>query len=195
VILWVVAGVVVTALIAVILVTVDGDDAPIEAGTPEIIGEPLPRYQENIPDPTIDGPIPSVAGADYAGNPVSITADGRAKAIIFVAHWCPVCGREVPALTEWLATGEAPQEVDLYTVATGIDPNEANYPTSAWLERENWPLPVIMDDVNHSVAGHFGLSAYPFWVFVSDSGTVIGRFDGALDPETLKTVLETVAEV
>lgn len=193
---WVAGGVIAVGLITVILLTVgSGSDALPEFGAPTVTGAPLPRYQATVADPAVDGPIPSVAGADWEGNPVSITDDGRAKAIIFFAHWCPVCGREVPALTEWLAANEFPPEVDVYTVATGIDPEGDNYPTSSWLERENWTLPVIMDDESHTVAENFGLSAYPFWVFVSDEGTVIGRLDGYLEPETLGTVLETVAEV
>ena len=74
----------------------------------------------------------------------------------------------------------------LVTVGGGDDANDS--PIEAG-------TPVVMEDENHPVAGHFGLSAYPFRVFVSDSGTVIGRFDGSFDTESLKTVLEVVAEV
>ena len=193
---WVIGGVIAVALVTLVLLTVGRtSEAAPEVGTPSISGAPLPYYQDSAPDPTIDGPIPEVTGADFAGNPVTIGNDGRAKAIIFVAHWCPVCQREVPAVTDWLAGNSVPEGVDIYTVATGIEPDGQNYPTSAWLEREEWPFPVLVDDAISSVAGSFGLSAYPFWVFVSGEGNVIGRHAGLLEPETLDTVLNTLPEV
>jgi len=160
---WVVGGVLAIALIATVVLTVGGTSAAApEVGAPNITGIPLSPYLGTDADPALDGPTPEVTGADFAGNEVVITNDGRAKAILFLAHWCPVCQREVPAVTAWLASNTVPAGVDLYTVATGINPSAANYPSSVWLERENWPLPVIVDDASNSVAGAFGLSAYPF---------------------------------
>ena len=34
--------------------------------------------------------------------------DGKAKAIFFVAHWCPHCQAEIPRLSEWLKTHGLP---------------------------------------------------------------------------------------
>lgn len=193
---WVVGGVFAVTLIATVLLTMGGtSEAAPETGSPIIAGTLLPYYVETNADAALNLPIPEVTGADFAGNEVVITNDGRAKAILFVAHWCPVCQREIPAVTEWLASNSVPDGVDLYTVATGINPDADNYPSSVWLERENWPLPVIVDSASNTAAAAFGLSAYPFWVFVNDEGHLVGRLDGYLDPETLSTILNTLAEV
>ena len=52
--------------------------------------------------------------------------------------------------------GSVPDNVDLYSVATGINAERPNYPPEAWLEREGWTLPVLVDTKNE-VAQAYGL--------------------------------------
>ena len=79
----------------------------------------------------------------------------------------------------WVTAGGVPTGVDLVSVATGIDPSAPNYPPEAWLAREGWTVPVIVDPTN-SVAAAYGLSAYPYWVFIGPDGNVRARTTGAL---------------
>jgi thiol-disulfide isomerase/thioredoxin len=183
-------------LVAVILVTMGtgGDDGPLEVGTPTVTGDALALFTSPTSDPAVGRPIPEVAGADFDGTPVGITRDGRAKMILFVAHWCSVCRQEVPMIVDWLPGAEIPDNVDLYTVSTGVDRDQVNYPPSEWLRAEGWTLPVLMDDAARTVAHAFGLPAYPYFVFVNAEGNVATRLTGALPAETLNTLLAGLAE-
>lgn len=183
------------ALIAVIVITMgaSGEEPPIELGTPTITGDPLPEFETIAADTAVGMLIPEVVGADFAGTPVSITRDGRAKVIMFFAHWCGVCQQEVPLITDWLPGATLPEGVDLISVSTGVNPNQPNYPPSAWLEREGWAIPVILDDAGYRVADAFGLSAYPYFVFVDADGKVAVRLTGGLATARIESIINEMA--
>ncbi len=105
---------------------------------------------------------------------------------MFIAHWCPHCQAEVPLIQTWVSAGGVPQGVDLVSVATGIDPTRPNYPPEAWLQREGWTVPVIADPTN-SVAGAYGLPAYPYWVFIGPDGKVVARAVGEISIPDLES--------
>lgn len=184
-------------LVAVIVLTVAAggdDDGPLEVGTPVVTGEALDPFSPDGADPAVGLPVPEVSGADFDGKAVNITGDGRAKVILFVAHWCDVCRREIPLIVDWLPGGDLPDDVDLFTVSTGVARNQANYPPSEWLAAEGWSLPVLLDDEARSVARAFGLGAYPYWVFVDADGNVRQRAQGYMDMEELEGRLAELSE-
>jgi cytochrome c biogenesis protein CcmG/thiol:disulfide interchange protein DsbE len=158
----------------------------------EAAGAALPAYAAGADDPAIGQPIPEVAGTSFDGTPVTIKADGRPKLIVFLAHWCPHCQREVPVVQGWIDAKGMPKGVDLISVATAIDPNRPNYPPDAWLRRERWQPPVIVD-ADGQIATRYGLSAFPYWVAVQANGTVASRFTGELTPEQLDAVIASLA--
>jgi thiol-disulfide isomerase/thioredoxin len=165
---------------------------PIAPGTePTVDGTPLPPFQQTAGDPAIGQPIPTVSGADFAGQPVSIELDGRPKVLLFLAHWCSHCQAEVPIVQDWMDNGQAPTDVDLVSVATAIDPTLPNYPPEAWLADEHWTVPVIVDPTG-TVATAYGLSAFPYWVFVGADGAVTGRLTGELPVADLETIIASL---
>jgi cytochrome c biogenesis protein CcmG, thiol:disulfide interchange protein DsbE len=159
-----------------------------EAQAPVISGTPLPDFQGPTGDPAIGRPAPEVTGADFDGEPVAIEADGRPKIVLFLAHWCPHCQEEVPVVQAWITAGGLPSGVDIVSVATAIDPNAPNYPPDAWLDQEGWTAPVIVDPTN-SVARAYGLSAFPFWVFIGPDGTVRARTVGSVPAADLEAMI------
>jgi thiol-disulfide isomerase/thioredoxin len=165
-----------------------GSGSAAAAGAPVITGTPLADFQNPNGDPAVGRPAPAVAGADFKGTPVSIKADGRPKVVIFLAHWCPHCQAEVPLIQAWVGSGGMPSGVDIVSVATGIDPAAPNYPPDAWLAREGWTVPVIVDPTN-SVAAAYGLTAYPFWVFIGPDGNVRARSSGELPIADLEAAI------
>jgi len=178
-------GLLTVLLIVTVFLTLDGGEAAAdEYGAPTVTGS-LAILVDPATDAAIGTPAPEVVGAGFDAAEVSITDDGSPKIILFLAHWCPHCQNEVPWVTEWLDAGNLPDGVDFYSVATSIDRTKENWPPSDWLEREGWPAPVVVDDQSNSIANAFGLSAYPFWVFVDADGTIAGRVSGGLSPETL----------
>jgi thiol-disulfide isomerase/thioredoxin len=144
-----------------------------------VAGSPLPRLAAN-PDAATGTVIPTVEGKGFDGTPVTIGADGRPKILVFVAHWCPHCQREVPRLSEYLQDRPLPADVDMVTVATGTTPDRPNYPPSEWLENEQWPGPVLADSEDQKAAAAFGISAYPFFVAADKDGKVVARTSGEL---------------
>jgi thiol-disulfide isomerase/thioredoxin len=155
---------------------------------PVVTGTALPKYAPGGSDVAIGQAIPEVSGAGFDGTPATIEANGKPKVILFLAHWCPHCQAEVPVLQAWADAGGVPSGVEIISVATAIDPNAPNYPPDEWLAREGWTFPVIVDPTN-SVASAYGLSAFPFWVFVGPDGTVRARATGEMSTADLEAAI------
>lgn len=164
--------------------------APTRPGS--LTGSSLPPFVSSADDPAIGQPAPEVEGTSFDGTPVAIRADGRPKLIVFLAHWCPHCQREVPVVQAWLDAKGAPAGVDLISVATAIDPSRPNYPPDAWLQRERWSVPVIVDR-DGQIASRYGLSAFPYWVLVDRDGRVAGRLTGELPVSDLEAIVARLA--
>jgi thiol-disulfide isomerase/thioredoxin len=168
-----------------------GSSSPVSASS-AAAGADLPAFAPGGDDPAVGRPIPEVQGIAFDGTPVGIKADGRPKVIVFLAHWCPHCQREVPVVQSWLDAKGMPAAVDLVSVATAIDPNRPNYPPDAWLTRERWGVPVIVD-ADGQVATRYGLTAFPFWVTIRADGTVAQRLTGELTPDQLDALVASVS--
>jgi len=151
-------------------------------------GTALPRFTGSGSDPAVGMAAPVVRGASFSGAPVTIAADGRPKVVLFLAHWCPHCQREVPLIQAWLNGGGAPSDVDLESVVTSISADAPNYPPDAWLKREGWTVPVIADPTG-TVADAYGLPAFPYWVLIDKAGKVQGRLVGELTIADLQVVI------
>lgn len=205
----IVAAVVIAAVLAIVLPGTNGpttggsssvppssasSTGPASAGSagsgavkaPTITGAQLPTFENPNGDAAVGLAAPEVSGTDFSGKAVGIKADGRPKVVLFIAHWCPHCQAEVPLIQTWVSAGGVPQGVDLVSVATGIDPTRPNYPPEAWLQREGWTVPVIADPTN-SVAGAYGLPAYPYWVFIGPDGKVVARAVGEISIPDLES--------
>jgi thiol-disulfide isomerase/thioredoxin len=183
----------IAAVLVAAVVFTGGTSLGSEYGDPTVTGDPLPFFQDTANDQAIGLPAPEVEGADFDGNTVTITNDGRAKAIGFFAHWCPHCQVEVPRVTEWLAAGGGVEGVDMYSVASSINSARENFPSSEWLEREEWPVPVIADDQEGIVHLSYGGGGFPYWVFVDAEGNVVARTAGQLEIPTLEGLMQLAA--
>jgi thiol-disulfide isomerase/thioredoxin len=186
--LWIGVGVLVLALAAAAIISSGGDDddssgnaaGVVETRSVSVTGAPLPQFpRDSSADPGVGKEIPDVTGQSFDGTPVSITKDGKPKLILFVAHWCPHCQKEVPLLADYLKDNPL-QGVDLYTVSTSVQKNQPNYPPSAWLEEEGWTGPTLADSDDSNLADAFGLSSFPYFVAVDASGKVAARTSGEL---------------
>lgn len=54
---------------------------------PEVSGARLAAFARPTPDAAAGAPAPEVRGTSFDGTSVSITNDGRTKALVFLAHW------------------------------------------------------------------------------------------------------------
>ena len=159
-------------------VTVSGEDLP---PAPSAEGATLVPPAD---DPAVGRTIPKLAGQSFDESPLTIDpADGKAKVIVFLAHWCPHCQAEVPLIQEYLDSGDAPSDVEFYSVATQTDSDQANYPPSGWLAREGWQPPVLLDDEAGTAAKAYGAPGWPYMVFVGADGKVVQRGSGEVPIE------------
>lgn len=181
-------------LLLVVAVVFGNEEAGAEYGEPIVEGTALTVYPNTQSiDFSAAGQIaPDVIAKDYSDNDISITNDGTAKAIAFIAHWCPHCQEEVPRVQEWLNSGGGVEGVDLYSVSTSANSGRPNYPASAWLENEGWTVPVIVDDKAGSVHAAYGSGGFPYWVFVNADGTVAARTAGQLSIQQLEELLNAL---
>lgn len=158
-----------------------------------VAGSYLPQHDPSVEDPAVGSPAPQVFSADFSGLPAAIEDDGTPKMIVFLAHWCSHCQREVPAVQAWLNDNGVPAGVDFVSVATSISDIRPNYPPDAWLEREGWTPRVVVDDSSSTISNAFGLSAFPYYVLVDGSGTVVRRIAGGIPPNEVGFILEALA--
>ncbi len=171
----------------------DGAIAGSETGEVDIVGTPLPPVEGNpepASDPAVGSIVPALLGTDFAGNPTAVDpTDGSPKAVAFLAHWCPHCQAEVARVQEWLDSGGGVPGVDIIAVTTAVQPDQDNYPPSAWLQGEGWSSPVIRDNEDSDAFMAYGAGGLPFWVFIDAQGRVVRRSAGELDIGVLEQYL------
>lgn len=138
----------------------------------------LPEYTGQDPDPAISVLSPSVTAQNFEGQAAQITPGKKPYMLVFLAHWCPHCQKEMPAIVALQQSGKIPADVEVVGIATGTFSNRPNFPPSAWFARENWPGSIIADDKGSTIASAFGLTSYPLIVFIDSEGTVSKRLAG-----------------
>lgn len=198
---WVTGGIIgcVIAVAAIVAVTSSSETASAPDTTSEfsavtVTGDTLTPHDPNSTDAAVGITAPVLTGKGFSGNVVT-TTPGTPTLLVFLAHWCQFCQREVPVLVEWEKSGDMPLGVDVIGIATATDPARPNYPPSAWLARENFPAlwPVMADDRDRTGGIAFGVSAYPFFVLLDAKGKVVIRTSGEIPADELTALLQTVA--
>lgn len=190
-----VAVLVLAGLIAVLSVAEQPPVSDVQAfGEVTVDGDPLPRYPgPGVEDPAVGAFAPEITGTDLAGDAVEVIPDGRPKMLVFLAHWCQFCQAELPVIADWMGDGGLPDGVDLVAVTTGTSDVQPNFPPGPWLEREGYAGPVVVDDRAQTLGDGFGLTGYPYWVFLDAGHEVVSRASGALGREQIDTIARQLA--
>ena len=198
----IVALVVVGALAVAFLATNRGSDVVVaeeQTGPVELVGEALPPLPDGVSigtasnDPTVGTLAPTLTATDFEGNEVTIGPDGRPKAIYFLAHWCPHCQAEVPAVQQLITEGSLPEGVDLYAVSTAVDEGRGNYPPQRWLLGEGFEPLTVRDDASSSAFAAFGGTGFPYVVYLTGDNQLVGRSSGSLESEAIHTLWTQLA--
>jgi thiol-disulfide isomerase/thioredoxin len=196
--------IVVAGIAAIVLSVVGGNDDNSSADTGhetapvKVVGDPLPQFETTVDDAAVGKTAPTLEGSTFAGTPITIpAADGNAKAIFFVAHWCPHCQAEVPRLEEWLKThGGVPAGVTIEIVSTRVNESPVNFPPSAWLQREGLgDIPTMADDKDSDAYAAYGAGGLPYIVYLDKDNKVVLRTEGEYgdDPEAYTNLFERLA--
>jgi thiol-disulfide isomerase/thioredoxin len=188
------AGVIALAAVLAVVLSDGSDESPSAAGIEEtrpaaVSGAALPVVGSDS-DPAIGQTIPMVEGASFDGTPVTISRDDGPTVLVFAAHWCPHCQREIPLLREHLAASPLPEGVSLVTVSTSTSADRPNYPPSAWLEDEGWTGTVLADSAQSAAAAAFGVDAFPYFVAVDGDGTVVARTSGEISTDQFDQLVQ-----
>jgi cytochrome c biogenesis protein CcmG/thiol:disulfide interchange protein DsbE len=194
----VVIGAIAAVMLLAAAVALLASNAPSTTAEPAahdlaVSGAALAPMPDAGDDPAIGQRLPTIRGQDLAGSPLEIGPDGGAQAIVVLAHWCPHCQAEVPVLTDWLANNALPDGIHVVALSTAIDPARPNYPPSAWLEREDWTQPTMVDDASSSGLAALGMGSFPGFVFVNADGTVAARMTGEIGMDAFAAALSTIA--
>lgn len=176
----------------------DPDNFPASAAV-QIDGDPLPALAQGggitsgQPDDAVGMTAATLTGEDFLGETVTIEADGRPKAVYFIAHWCPHCQDEVPLVQGLINAGQVPEGIDIYSVSTAIRPASGNFPPYSWLEDEGWTPPVMLDTEVSDALVAYGAGGFPYVVYLDGDNKVLFRTTGSLDAATTTELWNQVA--
>ena len=164
-------------------------------GKVKVSGTPLPT-SDNVGqanDPAIGKLAPVLTGKNFSGKKVVIGGPGQPRMVIFLSHSCPHCQAEVPVIVKLSKQGKL-DGVEIDTVTTNTSKTLPNYPPSKWLKRENWPHPTILaDDSQLRGFSAYGGQAFPYFVFLDSTGTVVGRAEGELPASSIAAAAKKLA--
>ena len=193
ILLGVVAVLAIGGVIAIAMSGSSADESPALADIePAVVsGRALTIFTDSANDEAVGKEIPFVEGVDFDGNAQVLEPTGQPMGIVFLAHWCPHCQNEVPVIQNWIDDGGLPEGTEIRSVATAIDATRANYPPDNWLDFEGWTPPVLVD-ITGQVADAYGLSAFPYWVFVDGEGRVVQRATGELGADEVARILTSI---
>ncbi len=194
---WLVVGGIVLLGIALLFLIPTEDDKASKApafGDVTVTGEPLTEFNAESRDRSVGKAAPRLKGESPDGKPVLIGGPNKPTLVLFLAHWCPHCQKEVPVIVKWAKKTGEPKGFRIISVATATDSSRPNYPPVPWLERENWKFEVMLDDKVAQANDAYGVTSYPAFVMLDDEGKVIERDSGELDNKRLSEIAETLRD-
>jgi thiol-disulfide isomerase/thioredoxin len=189
------AVVVVIAVVAVVVTRSSGDASAGPQTYPvTVTGSPLPVMPDSTstPDPAIGLLAPTLTGQSlFDGSSMTIApGGGHPMLVVFVAHWCPHCQREVPLLVQWMNSGQKPADLNVVAVSTANNLSDVNSPASSWLKREKWTTPVMADSSDNTAAQAYGLPGYPYLVLLDANGKVTARNSGEMTIDQINSFVK-----
>ena len=194
---FIIAGAVVLVLGLAIAIGVTLSSEPVAAGLPEgetsVEGNLLPAFAGENDDNVATGlPAPIFSAPNEFSEIVSLEKNGNAKALLFLAHWCGYCQKEVPVVQGFIDKFGVPDGVDVIAIATSIDRGRENYPPQEWLANEGWTETQLYD-LNKEIGTAYGLNAFPYWVFLDKDLNVVARRTGNLPEDMVGALLIQLA--
>ena len=170
------------------VVTVPGGVQPAEYQKVSSTGGMLAPLPESGADTETGKSVAVLKGYDLQGRPVTIdpAGEGKATMVVFLAHWCPHCNREIPVLNKWRESGEVPTGLRVVGITTGSKADQANWPPSKWMTAMKWPFEVMADSEAQEAARAYGVGGYPFMAFVGANGKITARTSGEVPVEQLQ---------
>lgn len=162
-----------------------------ELATVTIAGEALPplpggvQVSDSSNDSAVGQLAPTLTGTDFTGQTVEIGPGGSAKMVMFLAHWCPHCQREMPVVVQLIEDGKLPSGIEVYAVSTAVDLSRGN-PPSGWFSAEEWSGSIVRDDADNSAFSAYGGAGFPYVVYLDSQNRVLTRTAGEFGPDAIE---------
>ena len=194
---FIIAGAVILVLGLAIAIGVTLSSEPVAAGLPEgettVTGDLLPEFAgENDDNIALGLSAPIFSAPNENSEIVNLEKNGNAKALLFLAHWCGYCQKEVPVVQGFIDSVGVPPGVDVIAIATSIDRGRENYPPQSWLADEGWSETQLYD-LDREIGNAYGLTAFPYWVFLDKDLNVVARRTGNLPADMVGALLIQLA--
>ena len=194
---FIIIGAVVLVIGLAVAIGVTLVDEPLDGNLPEgettITGQGLPEFAGENDDNVARGlEAPIFSGPNENSEIVTLEKDGNAKVLLFLAHWCGFCQKEVPVMQEYIDVVGVPEGVEIIAVATSIDRSRDNYPPHDWLEREGWSE-IQIYDTDRDIGTAYGVNSFPYWVFLDKDLKVVARRAGNLPQDQVGQLLIALA--
>lgn len=164
-------------------------------GPVDVIGDPLPAYPQEGPDPAIGMTAPILIGETFDGDPVRVDAavDGPTW-VVFLAHWCSHCNDEIPVINQLRDEGRIPEGLNVVGVSTAFNPGQPNWPPGEWLDDKDWTFTAIPDGIDteretYIAAADFGIGGFPFSMMLDADGVVVARWSGSRQIDELESLV------
>ena len=194
---FIIAGAVILVFGLAIAIGVTLSSEPVAAGLPEgettVTGDLLPEFAGENDDNIASGlAAPIFSAPNENSEIVSLEKNGNAKALLFLAHWCGYCQKEVPVVQGLIDSVGVPPGVDVIAIATSIDRGRENDPPQRWLADEGWSEAQLYD-LDREIGNAYGLTAFPYWVFLDKDLNVVARRTGNLPADMVGALLIQLA--
>lgn len=166
-----------------------------------VVGEALPAFPQDqqfttdVADDNAIGMVaPTITGTSFDGTETTVGPDGTPRVVMFVAHWCPHCQREIPVVMDLIGSGSLPANLEIVAVSTAVRPDEDLYPPQEWLEAEGWSNAIIRDGADFEALRAYGAGGFPYTVYLNGDNEVVARSAGELPAETIEQLWLAAAD-
>ena len=143
---------------------------------------------------TEEGPArqraPDFTLTDRDGNTLmfsDIIARGRPVVLNFWASWCPACRNETPGFDRVYRDRGGEITFVMLNLTDGV--RETVQTGLRYIEESGFALPVYFDTRREGIIA-YGIQFIPVTLFIDREGYVVTAVRGALDEETLRTIVD-----
>lgn len=120
--------------------------------------------------------------SDFAGKPVVLN---------FWASWCPPCQSEMPDFDKVYA--EVKSEVVFMMVDLSDGKRETQASGERFVNSKGFTMPVYFDN-DLQAANAYGISSIPTTFLIKPDGSIVDKYSGAIDEETLRNAINILLE-
>jgi thiol-disulfide isomerase/thioredoxin len=121
---------------------------------------------------------------------LSQIADGEPLVMNFWATWCPYCVQEMPDFQQLYA--EYGDRVSFAFIDVTDGSRETFDAAKSWLSENGLDDLPAYYDLDLDASAKFGARALPTTVVVSAEGQILGAASGRIDPERMRTTLDSL---